>query len=132
MQVRGLNHVNIVAADLDKTIAFYETVLGMSAKEIPMAPPGFSGRWIEDEDDQPIVHVQQYDPERHGPLDENRDTTGSIDHVALTCTGFDAMLKRCEDLGLDYRVNNRQFGDLRQVFVTDPDNVSLELNFPGD
>ncbi|MDG2001864.1 MAG: VOC family protein [Novosphingobium sp.] len=132
MQVRGLNHVNIVAADLDKTITFYEKVLGMSAKEIPMAPKGFSGRWIEDEDDQPIVHVQQYDAERHGPLDDNRNTTGSIDHVALTCIDFAGMVKRCEDLGLEYQVNDRQFGDLRQVFVTDPDNVRLELNFPGD
>lgn len=132
MQVKGLNHVNIVAADLEKTIAFYETVLGMSAKAIPMAPAGFSGRWIEDEDNQPIVHVQQYDAERHGPLDDNRNTTGSIDHVALTCHDFDGMVQRCKDLGLDYQVNDRQFGDLRQVFVTDPDNVRLELNFPGD
>jgi catechol 2,3-dioxygenase-like lactoylglutathione lyase family enzyme len=132
MQVRGLNHVNIVAADLDKTVSFYEAVLGMNAKPIPMAPPGFNGRWIEDEDGQPIIHVQEYNAERHGPLDANRDTTGSIDHVALTCEDFAGMVKRCEDMGLDYRVNDRQFGDLRQVFVTDPDNISLELNFPGD
>lgn len=132
MKVKGLNHVNIVAADLGKTISFYESVLGMEAREIPVAPPGFGGRWIYDEDDQPIVHVQQYDAERHGPLDANRDTTGSIDHVALTCAGFDSMIQRCKDMGLEYRVNDRQFGNLRQVFVTDPDNVSLELNFPGD
>ena len=132
MQVKGLNHVNIVAADLDKTIAFYETVLGMSAREIPVAPPGFGGRWIYDEDEQPIVHVQQYDAERHGPLGSDRDTTGSIDHVALTCVDFAGMIKRCEDMGLEHRVNDRQFGDLRQVFITDPDKVSLELNFPGD
>jgi len=132
MQVRGLNHVNIVAADLDKTVSFYEAVLGMNAKPIPMAPAGFNGRWIEDEDGQPIIHVQEYNAERHGPLGSDRDTTGSIDHVALTCVDFDSMVQRCEDMGLDYRVNNRQFGDLRQVFVTDPDNISLELNFPGD
>ena len=132
MQVRGLNHVNIVAADLGKTISFYESVLGMDAREIPVAPPGFGGRWICDAHDQPIVHVQAYDAERHGPLDDNRNTTGSIDHVALTCVDFDGMVQRCKDMGLDYRVNDRMFGDLRQVFITDPDNISLELNFPGD
>jgi len=132
MQVKGLNHVNIVAADLGKTIAFYESVLGMQAREIPVAPPGFGGRWIYDEDGQPIVHVQEYNAERHGPLDDSRKTTGSIDHVALTCVDFDGMVQRCKDMGLDYRVNDRMFGDLRQVFLTDPDNVSLELNFPGD
>ena len=130
MRVNGLNHVNIVAADLDATIAFYENVLGMRAQEIPMAPAGFGGRWVHDEQGAPIVHVQMYNPERHGPLDENRATTGSIDHVALTCSDFDGMIARCNELGLEYRVNDRQFGDLRQVFVTDPDNVVLELNFP--
>ena len=32
-------------------------------------------------------------------------------------------------LGVAHRVNDRKFGDLRQVFVTDPNNVVLELNF---
>ena len=130
MKVNGLNHVNIVAGDIKKTIEFYETVLGMQAREIPMAPAGFGGRWIFDEQDQPIIHVQVYNPERHGARQEG--PTGSIDHVALTCSDFDGMLRRCEELGLEYRVNDRQYGDLRQVFVTDPDNVLLELNFPGD
>ncbi|MCB2061544.1 MAG: VOC family protein, partial [Novosphingobium sp.] len=40
MRVNGLNHVNIVASDIEKTIRFYETVLGMRAAEIPMAPAG--------------------------------------------------------------------------------------------
>jgi len=128
MQVTGLNHVNIVAADLDATVKFYETVLGMQAREIPMAPAGFAGRWIYDQSGQPIVHVQKYNSERHGePLGM---ATGPIDHVALTCQDFDGMRRRCEEMGLDHRVNDRQFGDLRQVFVTDPDGVVLELNFP--
>lgn len=128
MQVNGLNHVNIVAADLDKTVQFYETVLGMKAERIPMAPPGFDGRWIYDEAGQPIVHVQGYNPDRHGAVGSG--STGPIDHVALTCADFDGMIRRCEELGLEHRVSDRQFGDLRQVFVTDPDGVVLELNFP--
>ncbi len=131
MRVEGINHVNIVAADIDRTIRFYEDVLGMQAREIPVAPAGFGGRWIYDEQDQPIVHVQQYNAERHGPLDES-GSTGRIDHIAMTCSGFDSMLKRCTDLGLEHRVNDRQFGNLRQIFVTDPDCVLLELNFPND
>jgi catechol 2,3-dioxygenase-like lactoylglutathione lyase family enzyme len=131
MRVNGLNHVNIVASDIERTIEFYETVLGMRAAEIPMAPAGFTGRWIYDEAEQPIIHVQAYNPERHGE-GHGADTTGPIDHVALTCSDFEGMVRRCEALGLEHRINDRQFGDLRQVFVTDPDNVVLELNFPGD
>lgn len=130
MQVNGVNHINIVAADLAKTVEFYETVLGMKAQEIPVAIPGFNGRWIFDHQSQPIIHVQGYNPERHGEL-KSREA-GAIDHVSLTCVGFADTKARCEELGVPYRVNDRQFGNLRQVFITDPDNVSLELNFAGD
>ena len=130
MKVTGLNHVNIVAGELDRTIAFYQSVLGMQARELPAAPAGSRGRWIYDDAGQPIIHVQPYDRERHGMRGER--STGPIDHVALTCSDFEGMLRRCRELGLEHRVNDRQFRNLRQVFVTDPDNVVLELNFPGD
>lgn len=132
MRVNGLNHINTVAADLARTVQFYQTVLGMRAEEIPMAPAGFAGRWIYDQEDRPIIHVQAHNPDRHGPLDESGRTTGSIDHVALTCADFAGMVRRCEELDIEHRINDRRVGGLRQVFVTDPDNVVLELNFPGD
>lgn len=130
MQVNGLNHINVVTADMARTVEFYETLLGMKAEPIPMAPAGFEGRWISDSQGQAIIHVQAYDPERHGGA--RRGPTGTIDHIALTCAGFDDTRRRCEAMGIDYRVNDRQFGDLRQVFVTDPNEIRLELNFAGD
>lgn len=130
MQVNGVNHINLVTGDLDATIAFYEGLLEMKVQQIPVAPPGFSGRWICDAQNNPIIHVQAYNPERHGELKTGLD--GALDHVAFTCTGFDATKAKCEELGIEYRVNDRQFGDLRQVFVTDPNGISLELNYPGD
>lgn len=130
MQVNGVNHINLVTGDLDATIAFYEGLLEMKAQTIPVAPAGFSGRWICDAQNNPIIHVQAYNPERHGEL--KTGLNGALDHVAFTCTGFDATKAKCEELGIEYRVNDRQFGDLRQVFVTDPNGISLELNYPGD
>jgi catechol 2,3-dioxygenase-like lactoylglutathione lyase family enzyme len=130
MQVNGVNHINLVTGDLDATIAFYEGLLEMKAQQIPVAPAGFSGRWICDAQGNAIIHVQGYNPERHGEL--KTGLNGALDHVALTCVGFDATKARCEELGIEYRVNDRQFGDLRQVFVTDPNGISLELNYPGD
>lgn len=129
MTVRGLNHVNIVARDLDRTVAFYRSVLGMRADPIPNVPSGFAGRWIYDEADHPAIHVQAYNPDRHGqPLAEGTKT-GAIDHVALTCVDMAGLVRRCEELGIDHRVNDGRYG-LKQVFVTDPDGVVLELNFP--
>lgn len=130
MQVRGINHINLVTTDMPATVTFYESLLGMRASPIPVAPKGFSGCWIADEEGNPIVHVQAHDAGRHGP--PRTGPAGALDHVALTCSGFAETTRRCEELGIAYRVNDRQFGDLRQVFVTDPNGISLELNFPGE
>jgi hypothetical protein len=42
------------------------------------------------------------------------------------------MIERIEALGLPYQANFVASIGLRQVFVADPDNVLLELNFFGD
>ncbi len=128
MTVQGLNHVNIVTGDLAATCDFYERVLGMEARPIPVVIPGLVGRWIFDAAGEPIIHVQSHNPERHGPL--RNGPTGTIDHVALVCSDFAGTQARCKELGVAARVNDGQFGGLRQIFVTDPNDVVLELNFP--
>lgn len=130
MQVQGLNHINIITGDLDATLEFYDSVLGMKAQTIPVPIPNFKGSWIIDAQGNPIVHVQQFIAERHGEL--RSGPTGALDHVALTCEGFTEVQRRCDELGVEYRVNDRMSGDLRQVFITDPNSVVLELNFYGD
>jgi len=129
MRVKGLNHINLIASDIDATAKFYADVLGMDVSLTPNVPSQFVGRWIRDESGAPIIHVQAYNPDRHGLPRETGEKAGAIDHVALTCADMPAMIRHCEALGVPHRVNDGLFG-LRQVFVTDPDNVVLELNFP--
>ena len=128
MATIGLEHINIVAADIKATCSFYEVLFGMEARPIPIMPD-YPGRWIYNQADQPIIHVQVHDPERHGPLGDARANTGAIDHVALACEDFEGMKARCEELGLDYRPVEIEGANFRQIFVNDPDNVLLELNF---
>lgn len=132
MQVKGLDHVNIIAADLDETASFYANLLGLRVGRPPGVPAGFAGRWLYDAADRPIIHVMAYNEERHGKGGRRHMPTGSIDHVALACQDFAGTLRRCEELKVEHRVNDRRFGDLRQIFVTDPNNVMLELNFRED
>lgn len=130
MQVNGINHVNIVAEDIEQTVRFYEDVLGFRAETPPMVP-GSQGRWLCDAQGRAIIHLMAYNAKRHAGRMRGPET-GSIDHVALACSDFAGMKQRCEDLAVDHRVNDRRFGDLRQIFVTDPNNVVLELNFAGE
>lgn len=131
MAVCGLDHVNIIAADLDETARFYEGVLGLKYGARP-SEMNFAGGWLYDQNDRAIIHLITYDPAHHGDAERRGMPTGSIDHVALACEGFAETVRRCEDLGIDHRINDRKYGDFRQVFVTDPNNVTLELNFAGD
>jgi catechol 2,3-dioxygenase-like lactoylglutathione lyase family enzyme len=131
MAVQGLDHVNIIAADLEETARFYESVLGFRYGGRP-SEMNFSGGWLYDQNDRPIIHVMTFDPERHGGQERHTMPTGSIDHVALACEGFADTVRRCEELGIAHRVNDRKYGNFSQIFVTDPNNVTLELNFAGD
>lgn len=132
MAVKGLDHVNIVTRDLDATADFYAGLLGLRRGETPAAAMGLKGAWMLDEAGQAIIHLQGFDPARHAAGRDESTGTGWIDHVALACEGFEDIKRRCEDMELPFRVNDRQFANLRQVFVQDPNNVTLELNFAGD
>lgn len=132
MQVKGIDHVNIIAADLDETARFYGDLLGFKRGESPGTAMGFKGAWLLDANDWAIIHLMNFNPERHGETKRKAMPTGSIDHVALACHDFAGTIARCEELGLEHQVNDRKFGDVRQIFVTDPNNVKLELNFAGD
>ena len=128
MPVAGLDHVNIVTRDMAGTLAFYRTVLGLGDSEVPPMPPGYVVNWLADAAGRAIVHVQQYDAARHGPA-AVAAPAGPIDHVALECQDFDGMVAHCDALGLAYRVSGVAGRSFRQLFLTDPNGIVLELNF---
>jgi hypothetical protein len=53
-------------------------------------------------------------------------------HVALSCSGFDAVLARLRERGLEHHTNEVPQMNLRQISVTEPGGVLLEQNFRGD
>ncbi len=64
MAVRGLDHVNIVARDLDATAGFYASLLGLKRGETPAAGMGVKGAWMIDDAGRAIIHLQGFDPDR--------------------------------------------------------------------
>ncbi|MFC3173194.1 VOC family protein [Novosphingobium bradum] len=128
MPVSGLNHVNIVTADLEATRRFYIDLLGLAEADTSFLPAGIKATWLADPAGRPIVHLQRHDPARHG-ADRAGGPTGAIDHVAFDCEDFEAMQARCAALGLDFRAVDLGGAGFRQLFLTDPNGVKLELNF---
>lgn len=133
MQVSGIDHVNILTHDLDATAAFYERVLGLTRSEGAGAAMGFRGAWMHDATGRAIVHLVWKDPasDRYDDYEPGRPTN-ALHHVAFRCEGFEALRARLEAMGEEHRVNDRKYGDIRQIFLTDPNAVNVELNFAED
>ena len=138
-----LDHCNIRTFDLDATIAFYTDVVELKDGDFPGSRA--MGAWLYDASDRPILHLIAIDPndpeaalgrvrDRLGALGGNldleaRNGTGVIDHIAFECDDYDQMKAKLEAKGLVYTSNDVPMIKLRQLFVNDPNGVTLELNF---
>ncbi len=136
MPINKLDHYSIRTADLDATRAFYVDVMGFETGPRPDFP--FPGVWLY-QGGIAVVHVIGIDPNDASGLQDylgDRDAaetggSGMIDHVAFTATDIDAVRARIEASGLAFRERKVPAMDLRQIFVTDPSGVVIELNFAG-
>ena len=135
MPVTGLNHYLVVAKDLERTKDFYQKVLGMQLAERPDF--GFPGYWLKVGEDI-CVHLASQEP------NEIRDTfllkkhpqgtrgSGSVDHIAFLAKDPHEVRSRIQKNGVE--MHFRSFPDARlfQIFLKDPDDVTIELNFLGE
>jgi catechol 2,3-dioxygenase-like lactoylglutathione lyase family enzyme len=133
MRISGIDHVNILTKDLDASASFYEQVLGLERGDNNAVAMSSRGAWMRDATGRAIVHLVWKDPasDRYDGYDPG-SSTNAVHHVAFRCEGFQAIRDKLDALGARYRVNDRQYGDVRQIFLVDPDGVNLELNFMAD
>lgn len=143
MQIRRVDHYAIRTGDLARSHRFYTEVIGL--KEGPRPPFDFPGYWLYGGEppaalgsaDNGIVHLMGYNRERPGSLDAHvgeRGTpagggTGALDHVAFAATGREAMLERCRAHDVRYTERVVPLLGVHQVFLKDPDGVTIELNY---
>ncbi|MDB5690539.1 MAG: glyoxalase/bleomycin resistance protein/dioxygenase superfamily protein [Sphingomonas bacterium] len=125
----GLDHVNLQTTRLAETVAFYRDVIGLEVRD----PPGLDPKlvqWMHDESGHGILHLSTVGSLLgEAPADLQGGGTGAVHHVALDCTGHDAMIATLEANRLPYRLNHVGVIDLKQIFVSDPNGVLLELNY---
>jgi catechol 2,3-dioxygenase-like lactoylglutathione lyase family enzyme len=132
MKVNALDHVNIITDDLDGTARFYAELLGLERRDAPPPLTPQNAQWMYDDAGRAIFHINSQDCPRAYDRATTAGPTGSLHHVALSCTGYDEMLSRLDARGADYHLNLVSAIGLRQVFTMDPNQVLLELNFFGD
>ncbi len=115
----GLNHVSVVARDLDESIRFYVDVLGLE----PVATPdfGFPVQWLQAGDLQ--VH-----------LFERPDQPPTHAHFAFEVDDIVAVYERSRSLGIldttfGYAMAELPGGEA-QLYVRDPSGNLIELDHP--
>lgn len=131
MTVEALDHVNIVTRDLDRAERFYRDLLTLETRAAPPPLTHETARWMYDSGGRAVLHLNSLAAPRHFDRDMTAGPTGALHHVAFRCVGYDDVLARVVALGIDHRSNAVTAAGLRQIFLSDPDGVLLELNFFG-
>ena len=122
MSVGVLDHYNVSTRRLGDTVRFYEDILGLTNG--PRPPFDFPGAWLYSEG-HPVLHLNDISPtDKQQPAD-----SGVIDHIAFGSRGFEAMQRHLAQKGVQFRVNVVPNSSRRQIFLTDPNNVLIELNY---
>jgi catechol 2,3-dioxygenase-like lactoylglutathione lyase family enzyme len=122
MSVGVLDHYNVSTRKLKETVQFYEDVLGFVNG--PRPPFNFPGAWLYSAG-HPVLHINDISATDR----QQRPDSGVIDHVAFGSRGFEEMKQRLAQKGVEFRVNVVPNSTRRQIFLTDPNNVLIELNY---
>jgi catechol 2,3-dioxygenase-like lactoylglutathione lyase family enzyme len=134
MPITQLEHFLVLTDDVDATRDFYRDVLGLSVG--PRPPLEFSGYWLY-AGDVPCVHIAgrasyEATSARLGiPVSPPARGTGPFDHVAFNATDFEQVSARLARHGVAAHVNVVAGIGLRQLFLSDPNGVKIEINIPA-
>ena len=135
MPLTELNHYLLVAKNLERTKTFYTDVLGLELAERPDF--GFPGYWLKI-GDEICVHLASQAPNKVRDTfllkKHPRGTTGSgsVDHIAFLAKDPENVRKRIQNKGIEMHYRSFPEAKLFQIFLKDPDDVTIELNFLGE
>lgn len=136
MPVTELNHYLLVAKNLEKTKKFYQKVLGLElARERPDF--GFPGYWLK-AGANICVHLASQAPNRIRDqflLKKHRkgaNGSGTVDHIAFLAKKPEQVRKRIQKHKVKMHYRSFPESKLFQIFLKDPDDVTIELNFLGE
>jgi glyoxylase I family protein len=118
-EVVHLLHASLLVADLDRSRAFYEGVLGLKPHS-GRPDLGFQGVWYDLGDAQiHLLVLPNPDPVDGRPAHGGRDR-----HTALAVSGWEALRARLEQAGVAYTLSR---SGRQALFCRDPDGNVLEL-----
>lgn len=119
MAILDLDHINIRTTDLIRTQAFFTEVLGLTVGWRPDFP--FGGTWLY-AGDKDLVHLVEV--AKAGAASRG----SALDHFAFAIDDLRDAERRLRAAGLAYECAEAPNGGIRQIFVTELNGVTIELN----
>jgi catechol 2,3-dioxygenase-like lactoylglutathione lyase family enzyme len=136
MPITDINHYLVVSKNLERSKKFYQEVLGLQlATERPDF--GFPGYWLK-AGDAICVHLASQAPNKIRDkflLKKHPKGTagsGSVDHIAFLAKDPHEVRSRIEKNKVEMHFRSFPDAKLFQIFLKDPDDVTIELNFLGE
>jgi catechol 2,3-dioxygenase-like lactoylglutathione lyase family enzyme len=129
MPVTRMEHLLVLTDDIDATRDFWCAALGL---EVGARPPlEFSGHWLYT-GDVPCVHVaDRGEYTAHAERLGREAATAAVDHIAFNGEDYSELAGRLERSGVD-AMENEIPGVMRQLFLTDPNGLTIEINVPHE
>ena len=119
----NLAHVNIRTADLERSVAFYRDLLGLSPVAAATRPGSRDHVWMSDDEGRPCIHLQ-----RTSSAAQTGDHPG-MHHLALACVDPEAWREKLSALAIDFQETEFTAARMLQFTLLDPDSVRIELLF---
>ena len=133
MPLSHLEHFLIQTADLAATRDWYVEVLGMRVGPSPDFKFPVCWLYIGEKDVLHLTeggaHTSENRKKFLGQQSEATRGTGVVDHVAFRATGLPEMMEHLNQLGVKYTKRMVDDQGLFQLFLMDPNDVKVELNF---
>jgi glyoxylase I family protein len=122
---RGVHHVALICSDVERTIRFYQDVLGFPLVELleNRDYPG-STHFFFDIGHDNLLGFFDFPGQ---DLAEWKETLGGLQHVAISVPKerFGELRARLEDSGIEYMGGDERIPD--SVYFRDPDGAQIEL-----
>jgi lactoylglutathione lyase len=121
LTIRALNHVAIYVADVEKSIEFYQNILGL--EELARPAFDFPGAWFRLGTEQELHLI--------GIRNEPVVSGSRSNHFALEVSNLPAWENHLKQMNATYRPPKPRPDGILQIFLQDPDGYWIEL-FSGE
>ncbi|HIO03624.1 MAG TPA: glyoxalase [Alphaproteobacteria bacterium] len=138
MLINSLDHCSIRTTKLQETRQFFVDILGLEDGKRPDFP--FPGAWLYT-DSTAVIHLIGVDPDDPSGLQryvggeissEALQGSGAFDHIAFRANDPSVLIERLKKTDYAYRERQVPNMNLFQIFVEDPNGITIELNYRGE